>query len=62
MTDMDPDPCAVDEQMHRAMSGRPVKLDLAKSRQSLGQRCVIRDRQVRIEQPEQGAQEALSLT
>ncbi len=61
MTDVDPQTCAVDEQMYRPMGGR-LEPDLTQRLQTPGQRRVIGDRQIHVEQLGQGTQEALGLT
>jgi hypothetical protein len=62
MTDVDPQPGAVDEQMQRPMGGRRMELDLTQRLQTPGQRRVIGNRQIHIQQLGQGTQKALGLT
>ena len=59
VTDVDPQTCAVDEQMNRPLGGR---LELTQRLQAPGQRRVIGDRQVNVQQLHQGIQEAFGLT
>jgi len=61
MTDVDSQPCAVDEQMHRPIRDPLVELALTKLLQTPGERRVIGNRQVHVEQLGQGTQEALGL-
>jgi hypothetical protein len=61
VTDVDPQPGAVDEKVQRPMGGR-LEVDLTQRLQTPGQRRVIGDRQVHVQQRHQGMQETLGLT
>ncbi len=61
MTDVNPEPCAIDEQMHRPIGRRPVELNLTKLLQAPRQRRVIGDWQVHVQHLCQGIQEAFCL-
>ena len=61
MPDVNPEPCAIDEQVDRSIRGDPAELDLSKFAKPPGQGRVIRDREIQLEQLSQRPEEALGL-
>jgi len=62
MTDMDPEPCTVDEYVDRSIGGSSRKLNVAELLQTAGQRRVIGDREIELEEPDQTPEKALRLS
>ena len=58
---MNPEPCAVDEYVDRSISRLPRKLNVAELLQTSGQRRVIGDREIELEERGQATEEALGL-
>ena len=61
MTDVAADPRAVDEKMHRLMGVATVELNRTKPVQAPGQRRVIGNRQVHLQQLDQATQKTFRL-
>ncbi len=62
MTDVDPEPCTVDEYVDRLIGRSPRKLNVAELFQTAGQRRVIGDREIELEEPDQASEKALRLS
>ena len=61
MTDVNPEPCTVDEYVDRSVGRWPTKLIVAELLQTAAQRRVIWDREIDVEQVCQATEEALGL-
>ena len=61
MADVNPEPRAIDEQMDRSIGRELAKPDFTELLEPPGQRRVIGDREVHVEQVSKATQEALGL-
>ena len=62
MTDVNPEPCTVDEYVDRSIGRSPRKLNIAELLQTAGQGGVIGDREIDLEQLCQAPEKALRLS
>ncbi len=62
MTDVNPEPCTVDEYVDRSVGRSLRKLNVAERLQTAGQGRVIGDREIELEEPDQAPEKALRLS
>jgi hypothetical protein len=62
MTDVNPEPRTIDEQVDRSIRSEPAKADLAELLEPPGQSRMVGDRDLQLEHLGQGTQEAFGLS